>query len=40
MESLAKVLTGEIAPRGKLPVDIPVGGTSDVLYPFDHGVTW
>ncbi|MBB4907173.1 beta-N-acetylhexosaminidase [Actinophytocola algeriensis] len=40
MESLAKVLTGEISPRGKLPVDIPVGGTSDVLYPFDHGVTW
>ena len=40
MESLAKVLTGEISPRGKLPVDIPVGGTSDVLYPFDHGLTW
>jgi beta-N-acetylhexosaminidase len=40
MESLAKVLTGEISPKGKLPVDIPVGGTSDVLYPFDHGVTW
>lgn len=40
MESLAKVLFGEIAPAGKLPVDIPVGGTSDVLYPFDHGLTW
>ncbi len=40
MESLAKVLTGEISPMGKLPVDIPVGGTSDVLYPFDHGLTW
>ena len=40
MESLAKVLTGELAPAGKLPVDIPVGGTSDVLYPYDHGVTW
>lgn len=40
MESLAKVLTGEISPKGKLPVDIPVGGTSTVLYPFDHGLTW
>jgi beta-N-acetylhexosaminidase len=40
MESLAKVLTGELSPKGKLPVDIPVGGTSTVLYPFDHGLTW
>jgi len=40
MESLAKVLFGEISPAGKLPVDVPVGGTSTVLYPFDHGVTW
>ncbi|MFC4854466.1 glycoside hydrolase family 3 protein [Actinophytocola glycyrrhizae] len=40
MESLTKVLTGEVSPQGKLPVDIPVGGTSDVLYPFDHGLTW
>jgi beta-N-acetylhexosaminidase len=40
MESLAKVLFGENSPAGKLPVDIPVGGTATVLYPFDHGVTW
>jgi beta-N-acetylhexosaminidase len=40
MESLAKVMTGEISPRGKLPVDIPIGGTSDVLYPYDLGLTW
>lgn len=40
MESLAKVLFGEVAPAGKLPVDIPVGGQSTVLYPYDHGVTW
>ena len=40
MESLAKVLFGEISPQGKLPVDIPVGGTSTILYPFDSGLTW
>jgi beta-N-acetylhexosaminidase len=40
MESLAKVLFGEVSPAGKLPVDIPVGGGSAVLYPFDHGLTW
>jgi beta-N-acetylhexosaminidase len=40
MESLAKVLLGELSPAGKLPVDVPVGGTSTILYPFDHGVTW
>jgi beta-N-acetylhexosaminidase len=40
MESLAKVLFGEVSPAGKLPVDIPVGGTATVLYPFDHGLTW
>ncbi|WP_133908229.1 glycoside hydrolase family 3 protein [Actinophytocola oryzae] len=40
MESLAKVLLGEISPKGKLPVDIPVGGTPTVLYPFDSGLTW
>jgi beta-N-acetylhexosaminidase len=40
MESLAKVLFGEVSPAGKLPVDVPVGGTADILYPFDHGLTW
>jgi beta-N-acetylhexosaminidase len=40
MESLAKVLFGEISPKGKLPVDIPVGGTSTIQYPFDSGLTW
>ncbi|WP_433009947.1 glycoside hydrolase family 3 protein [Kribbella sp. CA-294648] len=41
MESLAKVLYGEIAPAGKLPVDIPVAGDPSVtLYPFGHGLTW
>jgi beta-N-acetylhexosaminidase len=41
MESLAKVLLGEIAPHGKLPVDIPVVYTTPpTSYPFDTGLTW
>ncbi len=41
MESLAKVLYGEIKPAGKLPVDIPVAGKpAEVLYPFGHGLSW
>ncbi|MGQ0841574.1 MAG: glycoside hydrolase family 3 protein [Actinokineospora sp.] len=41
MESLAKILLGEVSPRGKLPVDVPSGSDpSTILYPFDHGLTW
>ncbi len=41
MESLAKVLYGEISPQGKLPVDIPIAGDpSTPLYPFGHGLSW
>jgi beta-N-acetylhexosaminidase len=40
MESLAKVLFGEISPAGKLPVDIPVGGKPEIRYPFGTGLTW
>ncbi len=40
MESLAKVLFGELSPAGKLPVDVPVGGGTEIRYPFDHGLTW
>jgi beta-N-acetylhexosaminidase len=41
MESLAKVLYGEIAPTGKLPVDIPVAGDPTTpLYKFGHGLSW
>jgi beta-N-acetylhexosaminidase len=41
MESLAKVLYGQIAPAGKLPVDIPVAGQPQTpLYPFGHGLSW
>ena len=39
MESLARVLFGEVQPAGKLPVDIPVAGEpGTVLYPFGHGL--
>jgi beta-N-acetylhexosaminidase len=41
MESLAKVLLGEISPRGRLPVDVPVGvDPSTIEYPFGTGLTW
>lgn len=41
MEALAKVLLGERAPTGKLPVDVPVGGDPNtILYPYDTGLTW
>ncbi len=36
MASVAKVITGEVRPGGKLPVAVP-GPTP---YPFGHGVTW
>ncbi len=39
LESLTKALFGEISPKGKLPVAIPVAGRPDqVLYPFGHGL--
>ncbi|MFC7531630.1 glycoside hydrolase family 3 protein [Actinoplanes sp. GCM10030250] len=34
MESLAKVIVGATAPRGKLPVEIPA------LFPYGYGLTW
>ncbi|WP_199512798.1 glycoside hydrolase family 3 protein [Nucisporomicrobium flavum] len=41
MQSLARVLLGELPPRGRLPVAIPVAGDpSRELYPFGHGLTW
>ncbi|OLT48404.1 beta-N-acetylhexosaminidase [Saccharomonospora sp. CUA-673] len=41
MTSLAKVLLGQQAPQGKLPVMIPTGDDPDTtLYPFGHGLTW
>lgn len=41
LESLAKVITGEITPQGALPVDIYTGDDSgEILYPFGHGLGW
>lgn len=41
MTSLAKVLKGEIAPQGELPVDIPAGDDArQIRYPFGTGLTW
>jgi beta-N-acetylhexosaminidase len=41
IEALARVLTGEVDPTGKLPVDIPVAGDPDtVLYPFGFGLSY
>ena len=39
LESLAKVLYGEITPKGKLPVSIPVAGDpAKTLYPLGYGL--
>ena len=41
IEAVARVIGGEVAPRGKLPVDIPVAGDpSTVLFPLGHGLTY
>jgi beta-glucosidase-like glycosyl hydrolase/endonuclease/exonuclease/phosphatase family metal-dependent hydrolase len=41
MEALAKVLYGEIAPTGKLPVAIPAQpDPAQTLHPFGHGLTF
>ena len=41
IESAVRVITGEVAPTGKLPVVIPVAGDpATALYPFGFGITW
>jgi len=41
IESVVRSITGEVAPTGKLPVDIPAADDpSTVLYPFGHGLTY
>ncbi|MFD2082021.1 beta-N-acetylhexosaminidase [Actinopolymorpha cephalotaxi] len=40
MRALARVLCGEVGPRGRLPVEIPAADGSGVLYPYGHGLTW
>lgn len=41
MESLTRVLFGEVKPAGKLPVSIPTAADPNTtLYPFGFGLTW
>jgi beta-N-acetylhexosaminidase len=41
LESVVRVITGQVSPSGALPVDIPVAGDpGTVLYPFGHGLTY
>ena len=41
LESLTKVLFGEVSPTGTLPVDILAkDDPSQVLFPFGAGLTW
>ena len=41
VESAVRLITGDVAPSGKLPVDIPAAGDPQtVLYPFGHGLTY
>ncbi|NEE03243.1 glycoside hydrolase family 3 protein [Phytoactinopolyspora halotolerans] len=41
LEAVAKVIFGEAAPEGRLPVTIPVADNpGTVLYPYGHGLTY
>ncbi len=40
IESLTRVLFGEVNPSGKLPVTIPTADGTGVLYPFGHGLSY
>jgi beta-N-acetylhexosaminidase len=41
IESAVRIITGEVLPTGKLPVDIPAAGApATVLFPFGFGLTW
>ena len=40
LESLTKVLYGEIAPFGRLPVEMPSPDGAGPSYSFGHGLTW
>src|SRR5690606_23316730 len=41
MESIVRVMYGEVSPRGKLPVTIPnATDPTSTLYPFGHGISW
>lgn len=38
--SLVRVITGKVSPKGKLPVDVPVPGSTAIAHPFGFGLTW
>jgi beta-N-acetylhexosaminidase len=41
LESVSRVIFGEVDPSGKLPVAIPVAGSSDdTLFPFGYGLSY
>jgi beta-N-acetylhexosaminidase len=41
IDAVARVITGDVSPSGKLPVDIPAADDAKkVLYPFGHGLTY
>ena len=41
LESLSRVLFGEVRPRGKLPVNIPFAEDPTMTrYPFGYGLSW
>ena len=41
LESLARVLVGEVGPQGQLPVDIPAqDDAGTLLFPFGSSLTW
>ena len=40
LESLTRVLFGEVDPAGRLPVSIPRADGSGALYPFGHGLSY
>ena len=40
LESLTRVLFGEIGPVGRLPVAIPRADGTGVLYPLGHGLRY
>jgi beta-N-acetylhexosaminidase len=40
IESLTRVMFGEVNPVGKLPVTIPRADGSGALYPFGHGLSY
>jgi beta-N-acetylhexosaminidase len=41
MDSLVRVLFGDVSPTGRLPVDVPdAADPGRIRYPFGHGLTW